>query len=87
MKYILLVYPAADRDVDEIAAHIARDSVDAANRCLDAVEETFDELRRHPERWPRHGFKHPRLQDVRKRMVIGFRNYSCSIGSNSASCG
>src|SRR5258708_3482572 len=75
MSRRLCVLPSADADVDAAAGYIAMDSVDAATRFLDAVDETYRDLRDHPRRWPVYGLSDPRLKDVRKRAVIGFRNY------------
>jgi len=75
MKYCLRIYPAADADVDEAASFIAQDSIEAALRFYDAVNKTFQQIREHPTRWARYELDHPRLANVRKRAVGGFRNY------------
>ena len=75
MKYRLRIYPAADADVDGAAFFIAQDSVEAALRFYDAVDQTFRHIRDHPTRWPRYELDHPKLANVRKRAVVGFQNY------------
>jgi toxin ParE1/3/4 len=75
MKYRLRIYPAADADVDEAAHHIARDSLDAALRFYDAADETYRQIRDHPNRWPRFELDHPKLANLLKRAIVGFRNY------------
>ena len=72
MRYRLVVLPAADADVEAAGEYIAENNVDAAARFFDA---TFQELRQHPRRWPIYRLADPRLADIRKRAVIGFRNY------------
>lgn len=75
MSHRLRIRPAADADVDGIAAYIARDNLDAALRFYDAVDSTFRELQDHPNRWPRYHVGHSRLPVLRKRSVKGFTNY------------
>jgi toxin ParE1/3/4 len=75
MTYRLRILPAADADVDEAALFIARDNFDAAMRFYDAVDMTYRQIRAHPTRWPRYELPEPRLANLRKRAVFGFRNY------------
>jgi len=75
MSYRLRILPMADADVDEAGLFIARDNLDAALRFYDAVERTYRLIRDHPKRWPRYEIDHPRLSGLRKRSVIGFRNF------------
>jgi toxin ParE1/3/4 len=75
MNYGLRILPAADADVDETAEYIARDSLDAALRFYDAVDETYRQISEHPKRWPRYELRHRRLRDLRKRAVVGFENH------------
>ena len=69
------ILPAADADVDEAGLYIARDNLDAALRFYDAVDRTYRQIRDHPNRWPRYELDHPRLKELRKRAVAGYRNY------------
>ena len=75
MNYGLRIWPAADADVDQVAALIARDNLSAALRFYDAVEKAYHEIRDHPKRWPQYELDEPRLAGLRKRGVPGFRNY------------
>jgi toxin ParE1/3/4 len=75
VRYRLHVLRAAHDDVEGAAEHIQENNADAAARFLDAVEATYRELRRSPMRWPIYPLSHPRVAEVRKRAVIGFRNY------------
>jgi toxin ParE1/3/4 len=42
------VRPRADQDIDDYAAHIAQDNLDAALRFIDAVQVGFDQISAHP---------------------------------------
>jgi toxin ParE1/3/4 len=76
MKYELRILPAADRDVDVVAAFIAQDNLNAALRFYDAIDQTYRLIRDKPARWPRYTLEHPRLQQIRKRSVMApFGNY------------
>lgn len=75
MTYGLRILPLADADVDNAALFIARDSVEAAMRFYDAVEASYRQIRDHPKRWPLYELDHPRLQELRKCFVTGFRSY------------
>jgi len=75
MSHALRILPAADADVDAAAEFISRDNLEAALRFYDAVERTCRELAQHPGRWPRYELRHPRLANLRKRSVVGFKNY------------
>jgi len=75
MNYRLRIYPSADADVDDAARFIAQDNLTAALRFYDAVDQTYRQIREHPTRWPRYELDHPRLANLRKRSVLGFRNY------------
>jgi toxin ParE1/3/4 len=75
MRFKLRVLPAADRDIDESAAFIARDNLEAALRFYDRVDDTLRRLRQHPLRHAPYGFSHPDLMTVRKCTVIGFAKH------------
>jgi toxin ParE1/3/4 len=75
MKYRLSIYPTAEADVDDAALFIAKDSIEAALRFYDSVERTYRQIRDHPMRSPRYELDHPKLANLRKRSVTGFRNY------------
>lgn len=75
MKYALLVRPAADADIDAAVAYLARGSITAARRFLDAVNRSLRELQAHPLRWAVFSVDDAMLPGLRKRPVAGFRNY------------
>ena len=80
MSYSLRVRPAAIADVDEMALYIARDNLDAALRFYDAVDRTYRQIRQHPRRYPRFELDEPRLGELRKCAVAGFRRYLVFYG-------
>jgi plasmid stabilization system protein ParE len=67
MIYGLRILPSADADVDNAAAFIAKDSLEAAMRFYDAVDETYRQIRDHPKCWPRYELDHPRLKRSAQR--------------------
>jgi toxin ParE1/3/4 len=71
----LLVNDRARSDVDEIARHIARDSLDAALRFYDRAEEAFDFLCLNPGAGPRFETQLAQFQDLRSWPIRKFRNY------------
>ena len=72
MNFGLRVRPAADADVDEIAAFIAADSIEQAARFYDAVNSTYSMILEVPGRWSLYGFVHPRLKDIRNARFLIF---------------
>jgi toxin ParE1/3/4 len=62
-------------DIEEISSYIADHNESAALRFLDHLESSFQFL----EQFPRSGrvcrFRDPRLADVRKRVIPGFKKY------------
>lgn len=75
MSFGLRILPAADSDIDELAAYIARDSLERALRFYGAVAATYKMVLEAPRRWPPYGLTHPRLSELRKRSVLGFPNH------------
>jgi plasmid stabilization system protein ParE len=71
----VIVTSEAERDIDEIAQTIARDSLDSAIRFYTAVDDTFKLLSSHPLIGTRRTTSNPRLADVRSIGVNQFRNY------------
>ncbi|HMB69083.1 MAG TPA: type II toxin-antitoxin system RelE/ParE family toxin [bacterium] len=61
----LRILPRAERDLDEIADHIARDSIHAALRLYRSAESTFERLRRTPEIGAKYEPRSPRLRRLR----------------------
>lgn len=64
-----------DEDLPDIYAFIARDDPAAAERVLDAVEQTFDQLARHPDSGVPFPTRNPKLQALRMFPVTGFHDY------------
>ena len=67
--------PAAERDVDDIAEYIARDSLDSALRFYAAVRSDAQKLADMPGLGPIYGFKSAGHADIRFWPVAGFRNH------------
>jgi toxin ParE1/3/4 len=75
MKKAITKGPQAYRDLVEIADHIARDSIDASDRFLEAAETTFDRLAETPEIGSLCPFKNPLAADIRVWPVRRFKRY------------
>jgi toxin ParE1/3/4 len=75
MKYRLIVLPAADKDVEDIAFFIAKESMDAALRFFEAVTKSYEEIRSTPLAWTELEGRTPPLAGLHKRGVKTFRNY------------
>jgi toxin ParE1/3/4 len=71
----VVVRPLAKEDLDEQARYIARDSVAAALRFLDAAESAFDRLSSMNEVGRRRAFLHPELAQVRSWPIPGFEKH------------
>jgi toxin ParE1/3/4 len=67
--------PEVRRDLVSIADHIAQDSLDAALRFLDAAEESFAFLSRHPEIGHPCQFETPEAAGIKVWRVDGFENH------------
>jgi len=65
----------ADADVDDIAAHIARDNLKAALRFYDCVWADFERLATMPGIGQRRRLRNPALKGLRSLPVTGYRNY------------
>ena len=70
--------PEAQRQVDEIGAFIAQDSIDAALKVYDALEETFELLAQNP------GLGHAR-EDLTDKPLRFWSVYSCLVVYDFAS--
>jgi len=71
----VVVRPLAKEDLAEQARYIARDSVAAALRFLDAAESAFDRLSSMNEIGRRRAFLHPELAQVRSWPIPGFEKH------------
>jgi len=67
--------PLARQDVLEIASYIAADNLDAAERFLDAAEQTFALLASMPLMGRACEFRSPQAQGLRMWRVHGFERY------------
>jgi toxin ParE1/3/4 len=64
-----------EHDLPDIYAFIARDDPAAAERVLDAVEETLHRLAQQPDCGVPYSTRNRKLQGLRMFPVIGFHNY------------
>jgi len=71
----LRIQSRARTDIVTRAVFIGQDSVAAANRFLDATDETFRSLRRQPFLGAEYRTSNLRLKGIRVVRVRGFRNY------------
>lgn len=67
--------PQVINDLIELATYIAEDNLDASDRFLAAVEETFKQLGKMPGMGKLIQFSNPNLDDVRQQAVRGFKKY------------
>ena len=72
MRRKILVREAARSDLAEHAAIIAREDPVAAERFLQAAEQTFESLARMPHLGRRRGFSNPLLKGIRSWRIRGF---------------
>jgi toxin ParE1/3/4 len=75
MKGRLIIRPRVYLDLDEIAEHIQKDNPRAALRFLENAEATFESLAEMPGLGARYRVRNPRLPDLRRFSVKGFRKY------------
>lgn len=71
----LVITPAADRDVEEIATFIGQDNFGAAERFVSAATAAFHSLLELPNIGSRVSADDPRLAGLRRRRVPRFANY------------
>jgi len=64
-----------EQDLPDIYTFIAEHDPAAAERVLDAVEETFRQLARHPDRGVPYATPNRKLRRLRMFPVSGFPNY------------
>ncbi len=76
MKRRLVIRPSAEREIDDQTQYLADEaSVAVARRFLAAINTTLSLLQDEPGLGARWSSEHPRLHDVRRKIVKGFRNY------------
>lgn len=71
----LEITPAADHDLEEIAANIGQDNPAAASRLVAAAMKAFNELSIMPNLGSRVAARDPRLKGLRRRTVPRFATY------------
>jgi toxin ParE1/3/4 len=71
----IVIRPAADRDLDELAAFIAKDDVGAALRFYDAVARAYEQLLDQPGIAASRDFDNPELRALRMWPVPRFPNH------------
>lgn len=70
-----VIRPAAVKDICEHHARIALEQPFAAEKFVDAIDETMDALCTHPELGRECGFRSPALAGTRRTLVRGFRMF------------
>jgi toxin ParE1/3/4 len=83
MRKSITKSPRAYNDLIEIACYIAQDNIEAADRFLIAVEETFDRLAKASEIGSLCPFKNPLAKEIRVWPVKGFKRYLIFYRSES----
>jgi toxin ParE1/3/4 len=71
----IAIRPRADRDLDEHAAFIARDNLDAGRRFYDAAAQAFEQLATLPEMGSPRTFRNPALTGIRLWRLPSFERY------------
>lgn len=73
MTPLFRVLPAAEADLDDQAAYLARNaSLETALRFYDSARTTFEQIARSPGLGERRESTNPRLANLRVRRVEGF---------------
>jgi toxin ParE1/3/4 len=72
VSHHIIIRPRADRDLDEHAAFIARDNLEAGRRFYDAAAQAFEQLAMMPEMGSPRIFRNPALAGLRLWRIPGF---------------
>lgn len=64
-----------EKDLPDLYSFIARHDLAAAERLPEAIEETFDQLTRHPDSGVLYPTQNPKLRALRMLPVTRFRDY------------
>jgi plasmid stabilization system protein ParE len=64
-----------EKDLPDLHSFIAQHDRGAAERLLDAIEVTFNQLTRHPDSGALYSTRNPRLRALRMLPVTGFHDY------------
>ena len=70
-----IAHPRVRPELREIWEHIAKNNPVAADQVLNATEETFRMLAKHPGIGRPRSFRRKAYRNLRSRTVIGFDNY------------
>jgi toxin ParE1/3/4 len=71
----VIIRPRADRDLDEHAAFIARDNLEAGRRFYDAAAQAFEQLAMMPEMGSPRIFRNPVLAGIRLWRIPGYEHH------------
>lgn len=74
MRKIIVAIPAR-LDLNQHFSYLAETDFDTALQFFDAARQTFADLARMPEMGGRYPTSEPRLQDLRRWYVKGFKRY------------
>lgn len=72
---VLVITPAADRDLEEIAVFLGRDSMSAADRFVDAAHRAFQHILDMPMLGSKVLAYDPVLTDLRRGRIARFPNH------------
>ena len=67
--------PAAEQELKDIWAYVAKRNSDAADRLVRAAYQTFQTLAEIPFAGKKRDFSHSRLRDLRSFRISGFDHY------------
>ena len=70
-----VVHPRVGPELREIWEYIAKDNTSAADRVIDATEQTFRMLVDNPGLGRPRSFRRKVYRNLRSRAVVGFDNY------------
>lgn len=71
----IVIRPKASQDLDDHFAYIAQSNLEAALQFFDSARQTIAQIARTPGIGSFYPVENPRLQELRKWAVKGFRKY------------
>ncbi len=75
MRHRIIIRPRADRDLEDHAAFIARDNLEAGRRFYDVAAQAFEQLAMMPEMGSPRTFRNPALAGLRLWRIPSFERY------------
>ena len=75
MSAAILIRPGAQTDLEEQRDYLETQNPVVADRYLESVEQTLEQLSRFPLMGRQRDYDHPRLSGMRMRPVRGFEKY------------